>query len=130
MALVLGILVPDFADVLGGWITSYIFHLPNSRRNEQEADEYGVKITNFLGFNPLLALDFFEHLKKVHGDHIEYLSTHPSNDHRIENIKTEHENTRKLFLENHITRDKDLEQKANTVAKEIKNFIKKRGPPM
>ena len=119
-------MIPDFSDILGKWITNLLFQLPNSRKNEQEADEYGVKICKFVGFNPLLALDFFENLKKIHGNGIEYLSTHPSNDHRIENIRLENEKAGRLFLENNISRDSEVDRKAEIVKQEIKKYIKER----
>jgi len=64
--------------------------LPFSREEEIAADKYGIKLMYKAGFNIDEALKFWENMKKYSKNNIpEFLSTHPSDEHRIEIIKEE-----------------------------------------
>ncbi|NRR92546.1 M48 family metallopeptidase [Winogradskyella undariae] len=63
--------------------------LPFSRSNETEADKIGVYLMAIAGYNPDEAAELWVRMKANSGDSStpEFLSTHPSNDSRIENLK-------------------------------------------
>lgn len=62
--------------------------LPNSRSNEEEADRMGVELAARAGYNPRAAITLWEKMKKAsQGAPPEFLSTHPSHESRIEDLK-------------------------------------------
>ncbi|MEW6673859.1 MAG: M48 family metallopeptidase [Thermodesulfobacteriota bacterium] len=63
--------------------------LPYSRLHENEADELGLIFMAMAGYDPRKAIDFWERMAKKKGDKAppELLSTHPSDQTRINNIK-------------------------------------------
>ena len=62
--------------------------LPFSRTQESEADHLGLIFMAMAGYNPHSAIDFWQRMASTGGGSPpEFLSTHPSYDTRIENIK-------------------------------------------
>lgn len=63
--------------------------LPYSRTNENEADEIGLELATRAGFNPQAAVSVWQKMQALSGSgaSIELLSTHPSHEHRIENLQ-------------------------------------------
>ena len=63
--------------------------LPYSRIQESEADHLGLVFMTMAGYDPKVAVDFWKRMaaQKGAGAPPEFLSTHPSDDTRIENIK-------------------------------------------
>jgi predicted Zn-dependent protease len=62
--------------------------LPFSRKQETEADEFGLIFAAMAGYNPQEAVPFWERMAQQGGAAPpEFLSTHPSNQSRIRNIK-------------------------------------------
>ena len=64
--------------------------LPFSRAHETEADQIGLYIMAIAGYNPDEASKLWERMKSNNGGKKsppEFLSTHPSNDSRIENLR-------------------------------------------
>jgi predicted Zn-dependent protease len=63
--------------------------LPNSRKQELEADRYGLIFTAMSGYNPQEAIPLWERMKKMSEGQRppEFLSTHPAEDTRIEKLK-------------------------------------------
>jgi predicted Zn-dependent protease len=63
--------------------------LPNSRKQESEADRLGLTFMAMAGYRPELAVDFWQRMaaQSKSGKQPEFLSTHPSDEKRIEDIK-------------------------------------------
>ena len=62
--------------------------LPFSRKQETEADEYGLIFAAMAGYDPREAVPFWERMAKAGGaGQPEFLSTHPSNQTRIRNLE-------------------------------------------
>ncbi|NKI31906.1 M48 family metallopeptidase [Croceivirga thetidis] len=64
--------------------------LPFSRSHETEADRIGLQIMAIAGYNPDEAAELWRRMKAKSGSQAppEFLSTHPSNDTRINNLTT------------------------------------------
>lgn len=62
--------------------------LPYSRIQESEADRLGLIFMAMAGFDPREAVNFWGRMEQQNGPKVpEFLSTHPSTENRIENIK-------------------------------------------
>lgn len=63
--------------------------LPNSRKQELEADHFGLIFAAMAGYNPNEAAPFWERMSKVGGGEKppEFMSTHPSDETRIKKVQ-------------------------------------------
>ena len=61
--------------------------LPNSREGESEADQIGIELAARAGYDPNAAVTLWEKMGKLGGAPPEFMSTHPSPVHRMENLK-------------------------------------------
>ena len=62
--------------------------LPNSRESEAEADQIGIELAARAGYDPRSAVSLWEKMGKIGGGRqAEFLSTHPSPEHRAEKLK-------------------------------------------
>ena len=63
--------------------------LPNSRKQELEADKYGLIFTAMAGYNPQEAIGLWERMEKASNGQKppEFMSTHPSEQTRIQRLK-------------------------------------------
>lgn len=75
------------AQQVYGLGAEYGVMLPYSRANESEADELGLIFAAMAGYNPDVAVEFWERMSAGSGAVPEFLSTHPSGTTRIARIK-------------------------------------------
>jgi predicted Zn-dependent protease len=77
----------DFLQLYGLGATVGVL-LPWGRTQESEADRIGLNLMAKAGYDPATAVAFWERMSKVGGDKPpEFLSTHPSDETRIAQIK-------------------------------------------
>lgn len=63
--------------------------LPNSRKQEYEADRFGLSFAAMAGYNPREAVPFWKRMSQSGGQKPpEFLATHPSDDNRIAKIES------------------------------------------
>lgn len=74
------------------------FLLPNSRTHETEADRMGVELAARAGYDPFAAVSVWQKMAKISKDAPpEFLSTHPSNETRIEDLKRYAQKVKPLY---------------------------------
>jgi predicted Zn-dependent protease len=74
------------------------FNLPHSRTDETEADRIGVELAARSGFDPRAAVTLWEKMMKLGGSQPpQILSTHPSNESRIADLKVYSERVMPLY---------------------------------
>jgi predicted Zn-dependent protease len=61
--------------------------LPNSRESEAEADQIVIELAARAGYDPKSAVTLWEKMGKIGSRQAEFLSTHPSPEHRAEKLK-------------------------------------------
>jgi len=80
--------------------TTLFFALPNSREQEREADDMGLELTALTGYNPIAAVSLWRKMDaQTDAAPPEFLSTHPSNENRIEDLQIEAKKYEKLYKE-------------------------------
>ncbi len=88
--LVLDATAPEYATAFNmayGVGTQYGVMLPYGRAHEHEADEIGIHLMHKAGYNMHEAVNFWKNMKAANSNApAEFLSTHPSDDHRIKEI--------------------------------------------
>ena len=77
------------------------FALPNSLEQEREADKIGLELAARAGYNPMAAVSLWRKMDALSDAKIpEFLSTHPSNENRIEDIAKDARKINYLYIEN------------------------------
>ena len=78
----------DVGSQLAGMVADVTFNLPRSRGAEVEADRIGVELAARSGYNPHAAVSVWEKmLKNTSGGPPQFLSTHPSPENRLADLK-------------------------------------------
>lgn len=73
---------------LAGMVAQVTFTLPNSRTHETEADRIGVELAARAGFDPRGAVRVWQKMQQASaGGPPEFLSTHPSTEHRLQDLE-------------------------------------------
>jgi predicted Zn-dependent protease len=72
--------------------------LPNSRESEAEADQVGIELAARAGYDPRAAVSLWEKMGKLGGTPPEFLSTHPSPEHRAARLKELGEKVQPLYV--------------------------------
>ncbi|MFT3849630.1 MAG: M48 family metallopeptidase [Propionivibrio sp.] len=81
-----------------GTVGELAFMRPNSRGMEQEADRIGVELAARAGYDPRAAITLWEKMGRVSGGQPpQWLSTHPSNESRIADLKVYADRVRPLY---------------------------------
>lgn len=69
---------------------TYGLVMPFSRKHESEADTLGLQYMARAGFNPEASVDLWKNMQSVsQGEPAEFLSTHPSNETRINSLQSQ-----------------------------------------
>jgi predicted Zn-dependent protease len=81
--------VGDLGQSLGNMVADVTLNLPNSRLHETEADRIGVELAARAGYDPRAAISLWEKMAKVAsgGQPPKWLSTHPSHEDRIKDLR-------------------------------------------
>lgn len=89
----------DIGQSVLGTVGELAFMRPNSRGMEQEADRMGVELAARAGYDPRAAISLWEKMGRVSGGQPpQWLSTHPSNQSRIADLKAYAERVQPLYV--------------------------------
>jgi predicted Zn-dependent protease len=90
--------VPSGALDLAPMVLDLTFNLPHSRTDETEADRIGVELAARAGYDPHAAITLWEKMQKLGGGQPpQFLSTHPSNESRINDLRAYSEKVMPLY---------------------------------
>jgi predicted Zn-dependent protease len=90
--------VPSAALDLAPMVLDVTFNLPHSRTDETEADRIGVELAARAGYDPHAAISLWEKMQKLGGSQPpQFLSTHPSNESRINDLRAYSEKVMPLY---------------------------------
>ncbi len=85
-----------------GAVGDYAFMRPNSREMEQEADRIGVELAARAGYDPRAAIRLWEKMERLsQGTVPEWMSTHPSHESRIADLREYVERVMPLYRAPH-----------------------------
>jgi len=83
---------------LAGMVADVTLNLPNSRTHEIEADRMGVELAARAGFDPRAAISLWEKMQKAGGGQPpQFLSTHPSHEARLADLRAYSEKVMPLY---------------------------------
>ena len=89
----------DLGTSIAGQVAEVTLNLPNSRLHETESDRIGVELAARAGYDPRGAVSLWEKMAKVSGggQPPKWLSTHPSHEDRINDLKQYSEKVMPLY---------------------------------
>ncbi|HEX5801691.1 MAG TPA: M48 family metallopeptidase [Azospira sp.] len=89
---------PSLGQNVLGTVGDLAFMRPNSREMEQEADRVGVELTARAGYDPHAAISLWQKMRQVSdGETPQWLSTHPSHETRIGDLKVNADRVEPLY---------------------------------
>jgi predicted Zn-dependent protease len=91
--------IGEVGQNLGTMVANVTINLPNSRTHEVEADRIGVELAARAGFDPKAAVTLWEKMAKQSsgGQPPKFLSTHPSHEDRINDLRAYAEKVAPLY---------------------------------
>jgi predicted Zn-dependent protease len=91
--------IGDLGQGLANMVADVTLNLPNSRLHETEADRIGVELAARAGYNPQAAIQLWEKMAKLSGggQPPKFLSTHPSHEDRIKDLRVYAEKVMPLY---------------------------------
>jgi predicted Zn-dependent protease len=91
--------IGELGQNLGSMVADVTLNLPNSRTHEVEADRMGVELAARAGYDPRAAIGLWEKMAKVSngGQPPKWLSTHPSHEDRINDLRAYSERVMPLY---------------------------------
>jgi predicted Zn-dependent protease len=90
--------IGDLGQSLGNMVADVTLNRPNSRTQEVEADRIGVELAARAGFDPRAAITLWEKMQKMGGGQPpQFLSTHPSHENRINDLRAYSERVLPLY---------------------------------
>ncbi|KAI0740130.1 peptidase family M48-domain-containing protein [Earliella scabrosa] len=73
------------------WAASLLYDLPNSRKQEYEADKIGLRLSSRACFDPAAVPEMFSRLGRLEaskgGRHVDFLTTHPASEKRSQILR-------------------------------------------
>jgi len=89
----------DLGTSIAGQVAEVTLNLPNSRLHETESDRIGVELAARAGYDPRGAVSLWEKMAKVSGggQPPKWLSTHPSHEDRINDLRQYSEKVMPLY---------------------------------
>ncbi len=88
----------DLGQNLAGLVADVTLNKPHSRTQETEADRIGVELAARAGYDPRAAITLWEKMQKASGGQPpQFLSTHPSHENRINDLRAYSERVMPLF---------------------------------
>lgn len=90
----------ETAQNLGGMVANVTIGLPHSRTDETEADRIGLELAARAGYDPRAAVALWQKMQKLAGggQTPQFLSTHPSDEARIADVKQYAEKLMPLYV--------------------------------
>jgi predicted Zn-dependent protease len=90
---------PDLGQSALSTIGELAYMRPNSRGMEQEADRIGIELAARAGYDPYAAISLWQKMAKVSDGGVpQWLSTHPSHDSRIADLRNYAERVQPLYV--------------------------------
>jgi predicted Zn-dependent protease len=91
--------IGEMGQNIGGMVADVTLNLPNSRLHETESDRIGVELAARAGFDPKAAVTLWEKMAKQSGggQPPKWLSTHPSHEDRINDLRAYAEKVAPLY---------------------------------
>jgi predicted Zn-dependent protease len=88
----------ELGQGVAGMVADVTLNLPNSRTHETEADRMGVELAARAGFDPRAAISLWEKMQKAGGGQPpQFLSTHPSHETRLADLRAYAEKVMPLY---------------------------------
>ena len=92
--------IGQMGQSIAGTVADVTLNLPNSRLHETESDRIGVELAARAGFDPRAAVTLWEKMAKQSsgGQPPKFLSTHPSHEDRINDLRQYSEKVMPLYM--------------------------------